>query len=276
MSEIFKPRRSRNIIEASFTTLALIYHMTVYKLRQGQRNAIVGLLMAILQSVVMVAAFLVLFMVLGMRSSPIRGDFILYIMSGIFMFLCHMQSLAAVAGAETAVSPVMKHKPMNTMIAILSSAMMALYNQTLAAIVVLFTYVTIMGGVDIENIVACYGMLVLAWLTGCAVGLVFMALRPWSPQAVTLAQMMYMRVNMLASGKMFVANAMPTSLLAFFDWNPLFHIIDQTRGFAFINYAPRNSSLTYPIYAAIALVMIGLLIEFTTRRNISLSWSAGR
>ncbi len=35
---------------------------------------------------------------------------------------------------------------------------------------------------------------------------------------------------MIASGKMFVANMLPTSMLLMLDWNPLFHCIDQARG----------------------------------------------
>ena len=30
-------------------------------------------------------------------------------------------------------------------------------------------------------------------------------------------------------------------MLTIFDWNPLFHTIDQARGFTFINYNPHYS-----------------------------------
>ena len=35
---MFAQRRSRNLVEAAFTTLALIYHITANNLRKGQRN----------------------------------------------------------------------------------------------------------------------------------------------------------------------------------------------------------------------------------------------
>jgi ABC-type polysaccharide/polyol phosphate export permease len=73
-------------------------------------------------------------------------------------------------------------------------------------------------------------MYLLAWGSGCAIGLIFMALKPWAPDVVTIVQLVYVRANMIASGKMFVANTLPGFMLAMFDWNPLFHIIDQTRG----------------------------------------------
>jgi ABC-type polysaccharide/polyol phosphate export permease len=79
---------------------------------------------------------------------------------------------------------------------------------------------------------------------------------------------------MIASGKMFVANTLPGYMLAMFDWNPLFHCIDQSRGFAFINYFPRNSSVIYPLYFGLGFLMIGLMLEFFTRKNLSASWGA--
>ena len=81
---------------------------------------------------------------------------------------------------------------------------------------------------------------------------------------------------MVTSGKMFVANAMPGFMLAMFDWNPLFHCIDQARGFVFVNYNPHHSSVTYPLFLSLALIMIGLMGEFYTRRHASASWGAGR
>ena len=57
--------------------------------------------------------------------------------------------------------------------------------------------------------------------------------------------MVYRRVNMLASGKMFVANTLPSFMLAMFDWNPLFHCVDQARSMMFINYSPIHSNLSY-------------------------------
>jgi ABC-type polysaccharide/polyol phosphate export permease len=81
---------------------------------------------------------------------------------------------------------------------------------------------------------------------------------------------------MIASGKMFVANTLPSSMLALFDWNPLFHTIDQARGFVFINYNPHFTSATYPVYVGLGLIVLGMMGEFFTSRNASVSWNAAR
>jgi ABC-type polysaccharide/polyol phosphate export permease len=146
----------------------------------------------------------------------------------------------------------------------------------LTVILVLGVYQLGWGNVTIYDPAGALGMLLLAWFSGVATGLVFLGLKPWAPGLAGLLQMTFTRANMIASGKMFVANAMPGYLLVMFTWNPLFHIIDQARGYIFINYSPFHSSATYPIYTSLALLMIGLMGEFYTRRHASASWGARR
>ncbi|WP_318013703.1 MULTISPECIES: ABC transporter permease [Paracoccus] len=273
---MFTQRRSRNMIEAAFITLSLIYHVTVNNLRKGQRNAVVGLVMTVAQAMAMIAGFWLMFVIIGVRKSPIRGDFIVYLMTGVFMFMAHSQAIGAVAGAGNPSNQMMKHGPMNTAVMISAAALASLYKQTFSAIVVLSAYHYLLQPIVIDNPLACYAMLLMAWFSGCCIGLIFLSIRPWWPQAAQVLTQFYQRLNMVFSGKMFVANTMPGFMLHMFAWNPLFHIIDQTRGFAFINYSPRNSSLTYPVYTTLALLMVGLMAEFVTRKAVSLSWSAGR
>jgi ABC-type polysaccharide/polyol phosphate export permease len=75
---------------------------------------------------------------------------------------------------------------------------------------------------------------------------------------------------------MFLANNLPAYMLPIFSWNPLFHTIDQARGYVFINYNPMNTNWHYTLWVGIVLTMIGLMGEFYTRRHASLSWSARR
>jgi ABC-type polysaccharide/polyol phosphate export permease len=170
----------------------------------------------------------------------------------------------------------MKHAPMNTVISIASAALSTLYIQVISLFTILFIYHAAVTPIEIFDPLGAFAMLLLAWFTGIGVGLVFLALKPWFPTFSSIASTVYQRANMIASGKMFVANTMPSFMLAMFDWNPLFHCIDQSRGFMFINYYPRNSSIEYPFYVGLALVMIGLMGEFYTRRHVSISWGARR
>lgn len=260
----------------ALTLLGLIFHGAVRSVRQRHGNAVISLLLNILQAVLFVAIFFVMFYVLGMRGGAIRGDFLLYVMSGIFMFMTHNQALGAVVGADGPTSPMMKHAPMNTLVSISSAALAVLYTQVLSASVLLYLYHVLWQPITIHDPVGTIAMFLLSWGSGVGVGMIFMALKPWAPTPVTIAATIYRRANMIASGKMFVANALPGFMLAMFDWNPLFHTIDQGRGFIFLNYNPHNSSIAYPVYVMLVCMMLGLIAEHYTRKHVSLSWSAGR
>ena len=271
---MFQYTRNSTGLSAAFQILRLIFVNTVRHVRKSHGNPLMGLILSVLQTIILVSVFVFMFTILGLRGAAIRGDFILYILSGIFLFLTHNKALAAVAGAENATSPMMQHAPMNTMIAVTSAALSSLYTQVLAAIVILAIYRLGWNAGEFQNPAGAAGMLLLAWFSGAAIGMVFLAAKPWAPRGVGLVQTFYTRANMIASGKMFVANQTPTFILSMFTWNPLFHTIDQARGFTFVNYSPHYSSVMYPIYFSLIFLTIGLLAEFFTRRRASLSWSA--
>ncbi len=268
--------RYQNKAQSVVGIMEVIYHATVRSVRKTHANPLVGLLVNMFQTLVLVFVFYIMYSILGLRGSAIRGDFLIYIMSGIFLYMTHTKTMSAVVSSEGPASPMMQHAPMTTFIAITSAALGSLYIQVLSAIVVLFVYDVGFQPVVITDPIATFGMLLMAWFSGVAVGMVFLSLKPWFPQFVSVASMIYARANMIASGKMFVANTLPYTMLKMFDWNPLFHIIDQARGFAFVNYNPHYSNTTYPLVVAITLLMIGFMGENYTRKHASISWGARR
>lgn len=163
---------------------------------------------------------------------------------------------------------------MNTIIAIAGAALAELYIQILSVFVILFLYHVIWTPVQIDRPAGAFAMLLCVWFAGAAIGVVFYALKPWAPGAAKLLTTLVTRLNMVASGKFFLANALPSTALPYFMWNPLFQSIDQARGYAFINYNPMHTSPFYALLFALALLFLGMLGEFYTRSRASLSWSA--
>ena len=264
----------KNLVRTAFGMMELIFHATVRNVRKNHGNPVIGLLLNILQTVLMILVFYFLFQILGLRNNAIRGDYLLYVMSGIFMFMTHIKALGAVASSGGPTSAMMKHAPMNTLVAISSAALGSLYTQVLSAAVVLYVYHAAFTPIEFHNLPATIAMLLISWTSGVAIGTIMLALKPWQPETVGILTMLYQRANMIASGKMFVANTMPTSKLALFDWNPLFHTIDQGRGFIFLNYNPHYSNYMYPIKVTLVLLVIGLMLESFTRKHASISWAA--
>lgn len=214
----------------AFSLAERIYHATVRNVRKSHGNAMVGLLINISQTVLMVAVFYFMFDLLNLQRMAIRGDFLLYVMSGVFLFLTHTKAVGAVSGAEGPTSAMMKHAPMNTVISISSAALSALYLQVLSGAIVLWGYHAAVAPIHIHDPVLTLGVFLLAWVSGVAIGMVVLAAKPWWPAGIGMVAMIYSRINMIASGKMFVVNMLPGSMIKLFDWNPLFHCIDQARG----------------------------------------------
>ena len=90
---MFEARRRRSNFEVIASLAELTYISAVRKVRQGHANAIIGLLMSILQAVLFVAAFYMMFALLGLRGASVRGNFILYLLSGIYLYLTHINHL---------------------------------------------------------------------------------------------------------------------------------------------------------------------------------------
>lgn len=273
---MFRIDAPRTQTRTALGMLELIFHATVRSVRVANGNAMWGLILNIFQTVLLIAVMYFMMDLLGGRGNAIRGDFMLFVMSGVFMFMTHTKAMGAVVKADGPTSAMMMHAPMNTIVSITSSALGALYLQTLSAAVVMYGYHAAIKPITIYEPVGMIGMFLLSWISGVAIGMVFKSATPWAPEFFSIVSQIYSRMNMIASGKMFVANAMPTSILAYFDWNPLFHSIDQGRGYIFLNYHPRYSSIEYPIYVVLACMMIGLMGEFYTRKYASASWGAGK
>ena len=272
---IFPSRRNRNLFEAGIAQLTLIYHQTVFDLRRTHNNALLGLLITILQSVMLIAAFIVMFLFMGVSSAPVRGDYVIFMMTGVFLYMTHIQTVSAVATSGMYARTIAPHEPITSAVTITAAALAILYREALASLVLLSAYY-VYRPFTIDDPVGCVAMFLLAWVSGAAVGLIFLAIRPWAPEPTRIATTTYQRANMVFSGKMFLANTLPSFAMPMFAWNPIFHIIDQSRGFAFINYTPLRTSLTYPVYAVMVIAMVGLVLEFVTRKNESASWSAKR
>ena len=276
---MFQKTVPTNRASSAVNILELIYHNTVRSVRKAHGNAFMSIAVSVFQSLLFVLFFYIMFSIMGLKGLALRGDFVIFLLTGIFMFMTHNKAVGAVLGSEGPSSAMMQHAPMNTFISILSGMLSVLYIQVLAIILILFVYDIAMNPYVLTEIVdpaPVMGMLLLSWFSGGAVGMVFLALKPWLPGLTATLSNVYKRANMIASGKMFVANSLPSFMVALFDWNPLFHTIDQARGSAFINYVPRNTNWEYVVYLSLTLLMIGLMGEFYTRRHASASWSARR
>ncbi len=253
--------------------ISLLYHTTVNNIRKSDGNALRGLLKEIMQMVIMLAVFYAMINILGLRGSVVRGNFVLFLMSGIFLFMTHVKAVGKIAGSGSSTNPMLKHAPVTTLLLIIAAAFSTLYIQVLSmAAILLVAHVLIEPIVfyDFKGFMFCF---FVAWSSGVAVGVLFLSLTPFAPSTMGILTALYQRANMVFSGKMVLASTIPGYVLPMFTWNPLFHAIDQARGYAFINYNARVTTLTYPIILTLILLIIGMMFEHWARKYVSESWA---
>ena len=86
------PSHRQGTFGSALSILELIYHSIVRSIRKTHNNAFIAIGINILQAVMFVMVFYVMFTVLGLKGAAIRGDFLLYVMSGIFLFMTHTKA----------------------------------------------------------------------------------------------------------------------------------------------------------------------------------------
>ena len=113
---------------------------------------------------------------------------------------------------------------------------------------ILFVYHALVTPITIDEPVGMLGMFMLSWFSGVGIGMMFLAATPGSPSLSALLSTIYRagqhdRLGQDVAGQ----QRLPYIRCSWFDWNPLFHTIDQGRGFIFLNYTPHYTSIEYPI-----------------------------
>ncbi len=273
MSKDLERKRPSLLIEG-INFLDLVYHSMVREVRLISGTSGLGLLLAVFKTLTMVAAFYAMFAVIGLRGSVIRGDMVLFLISGILLFLVHNAAIGKTLQAGSSTSPIMQHAPMTPALMILAKTMADFYMFVLSTLIIVAGLFVFKDNLEIYDPIGLILPFILAWASGVAIGLLFLMIKPLMPNLLEAISKFYMRANMVTSGKFFVANMLPLSVLPFFAWNPLFHTIDQARGAMFVNYVPNKTSIEYPIYFVLIGVLVGMMGEFWIRKTVSKSKAA--
>lgn len=97
---MFQQSAPKTTLASALNLSELVYHSIVRNVRKTHGNALMSLLMNMLQTIMFVMVFYIMFTVLGMRGTALRGDFLIYLMSGVFLFMTHTKTMGAVVGSE--------------------------------------------------------------------------------------------------------------------------------------------------------------------------------
>ena len=92
MAKLQRYHRNRTLWEATQSFLDILYISIIREFRSQTGGATLAFLMAIVQPMLLFAVFWAAYTLLG-RTGLIRGDFLLFMMTGIFLFIVHIKEL---------------------------------------------------------------------------------------------------------------------------------------------------------------------------------------
>ena len=219
------------------------------EVNRGHEHMLLGVISNVAQTILLVGVFYLMSVLSGFGTAMIRGDLLIYLITGVFLFNLHVKSVTAILGSDRGSKK--KELPRaERVMATVGAAVGCLYTQLYSVAIVLGLYYAFVEHISIHRPYGVVVMLVLSWISGVGVGLILIGLKQRVAGLASFLAQAYSRINMMV----------------YFEWNPLFHIIDQARGFAFLNYSPWFSNLAYPALATAVLLLIGLLAEAATRK----------
>ena len=246
--------------------LSVLYHATVRDIRSAHANAFIAIGSEILQALVLVILIMVFLNALGIGQLMVRGNAMVSVLTGVFLFLVHTRAFGRVIASAVPAGRMVRHRSTPPILLYLSAALASLYIQTLALTVMLFATHVLYEPVVIDAPQRAAAAMGLAWFSGLGAGVLAVSLRPYAPKALQIAARFYARGNMFFSGKMVLAGGLSAAVLQYFLWNPLFHTIDQARGAVFINYTATTTNLFYPFATGAVCLLLGLMIGQRSNR----------
>ncbi len=214
-------------------------------------------------SFVMIMA--VMMLLRGGFGVSIRGEFGLYILSGVSLFLIHNKILSELSGPEKnrSLMPVLAVSPG---IMITGALLHTIYMQIMIMMLFSAGIWVYYGGFTIEYPMYAFWIFILCCLWSISMGLCVYSIVPvYRPVFSKLVQA-YRRIGVVTSGKMIPGNLMTGSFHGLFAWNPLYHCIDQFRGAIFVNYTPFNSNIRYPEEATAIFFAVAMFLYVALRR----------
>ena len=252
--------------------ITLVYSLVVRDLRSEHRNAALGILISVAQPLLAGLLFYFFITFIGGRMGKVRGDDLTFVVLGFVIFFMHIRTVAQVTMALR--EDMMNHQRLSPFLLVTVKGISSGYKIILALIILLVLNYLIRDVYEMQNPLRFLSVIFWCWMGGIAVGILFMAAVRYLTWGALL-QTTYIRLMFFTSGKFFVANLLSADIRWFMDWNPLFHLLDQSRDASFLNYTARTTNMEYPIIVYLVILVVAMLIEHYVRVNYSRSHMAG-
>ena len=247
----------------------LLWVLVVRGLRETGGAGVLGFLRGVLMALVFCIAFYIIMSFFGLAGLTVRGDMMVFILIGVGFFFAMKFTMVAAMSAMRKSGPLTQHPHVSPLLFVYADSLGIFYNWFLAIVVIFLGNSLYTGKMELAEPIMFFPIFFLCWLTGVGLGMVIGYLLAVFSWAMILKRVMF-KVIFFTSGKFTNANVLPRDMLEIMSWNPLFHLIDQMREAAFVNYTAHHTNMVYPTIFCFALLLLGHLLysHLQTRRNV--------
>jgi len=218
---------------------------------------------ALLAPAAWIGLLVIAFDVLG-RTLPIHTDSISFILSGVIPYLVFRSSISAIARTRGHYRTLMVLAPVTRAHVGTALSLIELINALMLYGLVSILNWVITGHFEMNSVGQNLAALGLAWLFGFSLGSVFEELSRVNVIFGRITPVL-LRPFFLISGVFFTANEVPLSMLAYIDWNPLFHAIELMRESMFSSYRSHALDVIYLLAVDMTLLVLAMLMRWLGR-----------
>lgn len=247
----------------------LIWALTVRGLREATGGAAMGFLKGVLMALAFCLIFYFVVTFFGLGRLTVRGDLMVFILIGAGFFFAMKFTMAAAMQAMRSSWKMAAHPHLSPVLFVYADCLGVLYNWTLAIVLIFIGNGLVTGEMALEKPLMFFPIWIITWLTGMGLGMVLGFLLTYFSWAILFKRILF-KLMFFTSGKFTNANLIPGEMLPVFLWNPLFHLIDQMRDAAFVNYTAQKTNMVYPTIFCIVLLLAGHMLHdyMLRRRNV--------
>ena len=237
----------------------LMWTLVVRKLREETGGAAIGFLKGVLMALTFCLIFYFVMTFFSLGGLTVRGDMMVFILIGVGFFFAMKFALAAAMTGMRKGGPLVQHPHLSPLLFIYADSIAVFYNWFLAIVILYFGNALYTGKMELKEPIMFFPIFFLTWLTGVGAGMIMGFLIAYFSWAVILKRIIF-KVMFFTSGKFTNANVLPGEMLDIMRWNPLFHLIDQMRDAAFVNYTAKYTNMVYPTICCFILLFLGHLL----------------
>ncbi|MEM8754226.1 MAG: hypothetical protein AAGF90_14720 [Pseudomonadota bacterium] len=245
----------------------LIWALVVRHLREASGGAAVGFIRGVLMALAFCLMFYVIVRFFGLAGLTVRGDLMIFILIGVGFFFAMKFTMSAAMRAMQSSWKMAAHPHLSPILFVYADSLAMFYNWFLAIVLIYVGNGLVTGNWALQDPVMFFPIFFVTWLTGMGLGMAMGFLLFFFSWAAMVKRILF-KVMFFTSGKFTNANVLSSDMLAIMTWNPLFHLIDQMRGAAFVNYTAHHTNMVYPSIFCFGLLLLGhLLYDYMLRRR---------